>query len=307
MLEAIGNTPVIRIDEKNKILLKLEGENLFGSVKDRAAAYIIERGLESGLINSNTEIVESSSGNFAVALAGVCKVKRIKFTCVIDPLTSEINRKILEIFGANVIIAENPDEYGNYVKDRIEIVKSLIQLKKNVFWPNQYDSSLICEAYEKTIGAEIAALSQIDYVFVATSTCGTIAGVSRAVKARHPYAQIIAVDVEGSKIFEESCNIKRITGVGASFKPKNIDRAMIDDFVIISTEDCIRGCEELINYGIFAGGSSGAVFVACKKYSFNDEMRDKVVMGILPDRGERYLDTIYSSKWQNTFAHKIIT
>ena len=295
LLDAIGNTPIIKIHGDVDILLKLEGTNLFGSVKDRAAAYIIEKGFEDGSINIHTEIVESSSGNFAIALAGVCKMKHMKFTCVIDPLISEVNRKILDIFGANVIIAETPDECGSYVKERIRIVKQIIQSDANMFWPNQYNSPMICEAYERTIGAEIANLGPIDYVFVATSTCGTIAGISKAVKKIHSGACIIAVDVEGSKIFSDNCNVKKITGVGASFIPENLDRAIVDDYVIVKTKDCIQGCKELLEYGIFAGGSSGAVYSAIKSYSFINKIKNKIVVGVLPDRGERYMDTIYAS------------
>lgn len=102
-MDGIGNTPLFHIRGENEVLLKLEGLNLFGSIKDRAAAYLIENGIKNGDIKSTTEIVESSSGNFAVALAGMCKIYQLNFTCVIDPFIAEVNKKILELYGACIL------------------------------------------------------------------------------------------------------------------------------------------------------------------------------------------------------------
>lgn len=302
-MDGIGNTPLFHIRGDNEILLKLEGHNLFGSIKDRAAAYFIEKGINDGKIKRTTEIVESSSGNFAVALAGVCKIYKLKFTCIIDPLISEINRRILELYGAKIIMVTSSDIAGSYVQERLKTVRAIITEKENVCWPNQYDNPVICEAYKNTIGQEISKLYDIDYVFVAVSTCGTIAGISQAVKEHNPDTKIIAVDIEGSKIFKNDYSIKRINGMGASFRPANLEHAYIDDMMIISTEECIKGCMNLLNYGILAGGSSGAVFAACNKFANEHELRRKRIVGILPDRGERYMDSIYNIDWRNNLDY----
>lgn len=299
ILNTIGNTPLVKVYDENELWVKLEGTNPFGSVKDRAAEYVICKGIRDGVINKDTEVIESSSGNFAIALAGVCKVLGIKFTCVIDPLISKVNRRILDVYGANIIESHIPDKNGNYVKDRIRIVKNNIQSRDNMFWPNQYDNPVICEAYEKTIGSEISTLEKLDYLFVAVSTCGTISGISRAVKKEHPETQIIAVDVEGSHIFQSTDSKKYINGMGASFTPPNLQRAHIDDYIIVDTRECIEGCEELLRKGILAGASSGAVLSAFSKAKKDKKLKEKSVsVGVLPDRGSRYLDTIYDSKWQ---------
>lgn len=198
IFDAIGNTPIITIHDKMDIMLKLEGFNIFGSVKDRAAAYIIQKGLREGFLNTNTEIIESSSGNFAVALAGICKVSGLKFTCVIDPMISKINLRILEIYGAHIIMVHKADQYSSYVKERIRVVKEYMENNDNVYWTNQYDNPLICEAYRNTLGKELADLRNLEYLFVAVSSCGTIAGISQAVKKENSNIYIIAVDVEGS-------------------------------------------------------------------------------------------------------------
>ena len=130
-MDGIGNTPLVHIKGSNDILLKLEGHNLFGSVKDRAASYIIEKGIQNAVINSSTEIVESSSGNFAVALSGICKVYSLNFTCVIDPFISEINKRILELYGAKIIMVTRTEIPGSYAQERIKTVKSFLEGHKN--------------------------------------------------------------------------------------------------------------------------------------------------------------------------------
>lgn len=302
ILNMIGDTPLVKIYEDKNVWVKIEGANLFGSIKDRAAAYIIDRGIEKGFISNDTEVIESSSGNFAIALAGICNIKGIKFSCVIDPLISEVNRRILEIYKANIIIADVCDDNGNYVKERIGIVNKILEKNSNIYWPNQYDNPLICEAYEKTVGAEIAQIRNLNYVFIAVSTCGTIAGISTALKKLRPDVKIVAVDIEGSKIFQTKNKKKYINGMGASFIPPNLDRALIDDVLIVDTEECIDGCIKLLERGIFAGGSSGAVFAACVKYIHQHKLDDKVSLCVLPDRGERYIDTIYNEKWRNNIG-----
>ncbi len=298
ILDLVGNTPLVKIYEDKNILLKIEGANLFGSIKDRAAVYIIERGIEDGFINRDTEVIESSSGNFAIALAGICNIKDIKFSCVIDPLISQVNKRILEIYKANIIIADVCDSNGSYVRERIRIVNSVLENNSNFYWPNQYDNPIICEAYEKTIGTEIAQIKDLDYVFVAVSTCGTIAGISKALKHLKPNVKVIAVDIEGSKIFQNKGSKKYINGMGASFTPANLEHAIIDDVIMINTDECISGCARLLEKGIFAGGSSGAVFAACLKYSRQHKLEEKVLLCVLPDRGERYIDTIYNNQWK---------
>lgn len=295
MMDGIGNTPLFHIRGENEILLKLEGHNLFGSIKDRAAAYLLEKEIKNGNIKPTTEIVESSSGNFAVALAGMCKIYQLKFTCVIDPLIAEVNKKILELYGAHIVMVTSTDIPGSYAQERIKTVKSIISKNSNSYWPNQYDSLVICEAYKNTIGKEIANLYDIDYVFVAISTCGTIAGISQAIKEHSPDTKIIAVDIEGSKIFRNDSTMKKINGIGASFRPANLGRAYIDDVMIITTEESINGCWELLKYGILAGGSSGAVFAACNEFIIEHELRGKRIVGVLPDRGERYINSVYNS------------
>ncbi len=293
---AIGNTPMVLLSESPKIYGKLEGQNLYGSAKDRAALYIIQYLLDKNIINQSTEIVESSSGNFAIGIAGVCKSFGLKFTCVIDPLLNETNKTILKQLGANLVIVSKPDENNNYLKSRLSKVKEIIENNSNTYWINQYDNPLIPNAY-KALGEEIVKqLDKIDYIFVPVSTCGTIAGISQFIKSYNSKIKIIGVDLDCSNIFYPAKTKQHIPGMGLFRQPGNLVNAKIDDVVIVSEIDCIKACKSLLNIGIFVGASSGGTYTAIKTYLPNIKPND-VVVAICPDRGERYVKTVFCDEW----------
>ena len=298
--DLIGNTPLLKVNDKIEYYAKLEGNNLFGSVKDRAARYLIESAYKDGIIKNDTVIIESSSGNFGIALAGMCKIKGNPFICVVDPNITEINRKIIELLGAQIVIATKSDENGNYVLDRIQIVKDYISKHKNVYWTNQYQNRYIWKAYF-SLGEELCnEMEEINYVFVAVSTCGTLAGTSRKIKEHFPNCRIIAVDIAGSQIFEKSNRQKHISGIGTGFVPQNLQHAKYDDFIIIDESDAISECRNLLLKGIMVGASSGAVAYAIQNYGgYSEDLQTKKIVRLFPDRGERYLDTIYNKEWCN--------
>lgn len=145
--DMIGNMPPLKINDKVKYYAKIDDSNLFGSVKDRAARYLMENVYNDGIIKNDTVIIELSSGNFGIALAGMYKIKRNPFICVVDPNITEVNRKIIELLGAEIVIASKPDENGNYVQDRIHIVRDYIVEHENVYWTNQYENKYVWKAY----------------------------------------------------------------------------------------------------------------------------------------------------------------
>lgn len=145
--DMIGNTPLLKVEDNVEYCAKIEGSNLFGSVKDRAAKYLMENAYNDGIIKSDTVIIESSSGNFGIALAGMCKIKGNSFICVIDPNITEINRKIIELLGAKIIVACNADQNGNYVQNRIQLVKEYVKNHTNAYWTNQYENEYVWKAY----------------------------------------------------------------------------------------------------------------------------------------------------------------
>jgi cysteine synthase A len=304
ILAAVGNTPLIELkrvfeDKHFRLFAKLEGLNPGGSMKDRPAKSIIERGMELGLIDSNTIVIESSSGNMGIGLAQICAVYGLKFICVVDPKTTAQNLRLLEVYGAEIDLITEPDpQTGEFLQARITRVKSLLVSHSNSFWPNQYANLYNPRAHHQTMREIMDVLDgELDYLFCATSTCGTMRGCSEYLREHRPDAKVIAVDAIGSVIFNSPKAQRLIPGHGAAITPDLYLPNLAARCIHVSDIDCIIGCRRLVKHeAILAGGSSGAVLMAVE-YAKLDIRPGSVCVIILPDRGERYLDTIYSDAW----------
>ncbi|SEO95128.1 cysteine synthase A [Flavobacterium sp. CF108] len=306
ILNKVGNTPLISIpmDENPNlnIFAKLEFYNPTGSVKDRAACYIISRLLNEGIINKDTTLIESSSGNFGVALSAYAKLNGLKFICVIDKTTLPVNEMLIRQQGAEVICITQPDEHGGYLMNRLKKIKEILSTTDNIYWINQYGNPLNAQAYYNSLGKEIcfeAPRQKLDYLFMGISSGGTITGVSRKVKEMYPNVKIIAVDVYGSIIFGGKARKRFIPGIGSSMRPDILNDAKIDDVVYVNEEETISSCRELLElHNLYAGGSSGSVYAAIKKYFIENQVDTQVnIMCVFADRGERYITTIYDDDW----------
>lgn len=311
IFDFIGNTPIINLNDKelNNIVLyiKMESYNPTGSVKDRAAKYIIDKIIDLGLINKDTTIIESSSGNFGIALSAYCKSKGLKFFCVIDPLISEANEMLIKKFSTQVIKVEERDKNGAYLLNRIKKVEEILMQIPNSYWVNQYANKYNYEAYYYTLGDEICKeINNIDYVFVGVSSGGTITGISKKIKEVYPDAKIIAVDIVGSVIFGGEPKKRYIPGIGSSKVPEILRYALIDQVIAINECDVVKECNNLLlQHKIFAGGSSGAVFAAIKKYfSGKSFIKKPNVVTLFADRGDRYVNTVYSDLWCEKFIYR---
>jgi cysteine synthase A len=309
-LENVGNTPLLHLEIDHPLELdlyaKLEFCNPTGSVKDRAANHIIQKLLDRKEINKDTTLIESSSGNFGIALAAYCKKHGLKFIAVIDPCINPINQTLMQAYGATVIKVDVPDCNGGYLLNRIEKVKQLKEEIDNSYWVNQYGNPYNAEAYYKTLGQEICdSMEYLDYLFLGISSGGTITGVSQKVKERFPDAQVVAVDIYGSVIFGNPPRKRYIPGIGSSMVPDIIKQAKIDDVVMVDEVATIDMCNELLcRYNIFAGGSSGSVLAGIKKYFSNSKINGrKNIATIFPDRGDRYATTVYNSEWCEHFKN----
>ncbi len=302
----IINTPIVKLHAflENEIYAKLEDLQIHGSVKDRASKYVISKLLQSKKINSGTTIIESTSGNMGVALAATCQKYGLPCVLVIDATISKINEYLIKKMGA-IIYKENvPDENNSYLKSRIKRVEDYIGCHENVYWFNQYSNPLVREAYEKTLGAEILEqIPDVNYIFMAVSSMGTIAGVSRAVEryngARHTDIKLIAVDIAGSKIFDPTTKaIKHIPGIGSSIVAGHAAFVKITDHSIVEERESVLSLNELLQTeGLFLGGSSGCVFAGMKKYILQNSLKSKKILCVFADRGERYFDTLYNEQW----------
>lgn len=302
IFDYIGKTPVYDIQDKdNNIYLKFEGNNPFGSSKDRSANYVLDKLYRDKVIDKDTVIIESSSGNMGIALAAKCHDLKNRFICVIDPHISFINEYLIEKYGAETIKVTEKDENNSYLKTRLKTIAELQEKLPNVYWFNQYGNPLVCEAYEE-IGREmIEQVKDIDYVFVAVSSAGTIAGISKAIKAYNPNIQVVGVDVLGSKVFDSQTTKKRfLSGIGSSIQSDNLKRAVIDDVILVDEYEGVQGCQDLLqNHFIFGGGSSGCVYAAIKRYVKEHNIQNKNIVGLLNDRGDRYVKTVYAEEWVN--------
>jgi len=306
ILDNVGQTPLVQIESEDleniNLFAKLESFNPTGSIKDRAASYLIKKLLEIEEINKNTTLIESSSGNFGLSLTAYSKKYGLKIYCVLDSKVSPLNEILIKKLGATIIKVTKPDLNGNYILNRIKKVEELGKTIPNSYWINQYTNKYNAEAYYYTLGNELCnEIGSIDYIFIAVGSGGTITGVSQKIKEVFPNAKIIAVDIEGSVIFGGLPKKRHIYGMGSSIVPEVLKKAKIDDVVTIDEIFTVEMCHELLErHTIFAGGSSGLVFAATKKYFIGKILNNKPnVVIIFPDGGDKYISTIYNQKWHD--------
>ncbi|MCD2191540.1 2,3-diaminopropionate biosynthesis protein SbnA [Actinomycetospora soli] len=303
VVDAIGHTPLVKLSRcfpqaDLEVLAKLEMLNPCGSMKDRPARRIVEHGLATGDLVPGMRLVESTSGNLGVALAAVARVHGLKFTAVVDPNTTTANLDLLAVHGAEVDMVTELDSSGGYLHTRIGRARELAASPGTV-WVNQYANTHNPAAYRDTLAVEIldAVEGPIDVLVAAVSTTGSLQGIARRLRTRHPGIRIVAVDAVGSVIFGGRPGPRSIPGFGASRVPELLSRDEIDQVVPIDEDATKAGCRRLVDTeSILAGGSSGAVIAAIQRLSRERDRpagRPLRVVTVLPDRGERYLDQIY--------------
>ncbi|HZP93970.1 MAG TPA: 2,3-diaminopropionate biosynthesis protein SbnA [Burkholderiales bacterium] len=304
-LELLRNTlqPTLHVPlavEGLNLFAKLEYVNPVGSIKDRSAYWILKRAAERGEICEKTTVIESSSGNFATALAAFSRLVGLRFIPVIDPNISGTYESFLRRTCATVVKVEERDDSGGFLKTRLQMVKHLCSTMPNAYWTNQYENLDAVEAHYELTATEICAdFDSLDYVFISVSTAGTIAGVSRRLKERYPKVRVIAVDSEGSVIFGGAPRTRHIPGIGSSIVPPLLSHARIDDVVLIPERETVQACRELLtNHGLFVGGSSGTAFAAVKRLAAKmTGSRRPTVLFLCADRGTPYVETVFDPKW----------
>ncbi|MBW4570966.1 MAG: 2,3-diaminopropionate biosynthesis protein SbnA [Tolypothrix carrinoi HA7290-LM1] len=304
ILGTIGNTPLIELknvfkDAHFQVFAKLEMFNPGGSIKDRSAINMLKNALLRGDIKARSTIIESSSGNLGVGLAQVCAFLNLRFICVVDPKTTQQNINILKAYGAEVDLVTKPDSItGDFLPTRINRVKSLLASIPNSYWCNQYANLDNAIAHYQTMNEIVTALNgKLDYLFCATSSCGTLRGCSEYVRSNNLNTKVIAVDAKGSVIFGDKRGKRLLPGHGAARVPELFEPGLEDECVHISDLECVMGCRHLLCWeAILAGGSSGGIITAIAKKTA-EIPKGATCVAILCDRGERYLDTVYSDTW----------
>jgi N-(2-amino-2-carboxyethyl)-L-glutamate synthase len=305
VLSAVGGTPLVELrkvyrDLGLRLFAKLESLNPGGSIKDRPALEILSAALRDGAVTADTVIVESSSGNMGIGLAQACAFHGLRLICVVDAKAAPQNVRIIQAYGGEIDYVPEPDpETGEFLPARLKRVEQILGSLDNAFWPNQYANEHNSGAHFRTTMREVveALDGKVDYVFCATSTCGTVRGCGEYVRKNALPTRVVAVDAVGSLIFSDQKATRYLPGMGAGVRPPLCDLRYIDDFVHVSDLECVAGCRRLVRLeGILAGASSGGVVAAVAK--IRDRIPDGAVCAVLfPDRGERYLDTVYSDEW----------
>ena len=306
ILGAIGGTPLVQLEKIFEsshfdCFAKLEGLNPGGSSKDRPSVAIVERALRTGEINSDTLIIESSSGNSGIGLAQVCAYHGLHFRCLIDPKVTQQNIDILAAYGAEIEMIEHPDPVtGEFLPAKLKRIDDILDTVENSFWVNQYASLENSGAhYRSTVKEILRDLDghMLDYLFIATATCGTIRGCIDYLMDHGYPTKVIAVDALGSQIFSNYKHDRLMPGFGSAICPKLTPTDGVHKILHVDDIDCVVGCRRLARTeAILAGGSSGGVIIALDRMS-NEIPEGSTVVVLLPDRGERYLDTIYSDAW----------
>jgi cysteine synthase A len=304
ILGAVGSTPLVPLkrvvdDAAFRLWGKVEGLNPGGSIKDRAALSIMGEALRKREIGAGTTVIESSSGNMGIGLAQACLRLGLRFICVVDPKTTAQNLLLLRSYGAEVDMVREPDPAsGEFLQARLNRVRALRAAIADSFWPNQYANLANARAHEATAREILAGVAgELDYLFCTTSTCGTLRGCAQYLREHSPRTQVVAVDAVGSVIFGGGKGRRLIPGHGAGVVPPLFRASDAHQQVSVSDLDCVVGCRRLVRReAILAGGSSGAAIAAVARLRATIP-RDANCVVVLPDRGERYLDTIYCDEW----------
>ena len=245
----------------------MEFLNPGGSSKDRPATQMLLEAFEKGKIDKHTTIIESSSGNLAIGLAQACAYLGLKLICIMDVKSTVANRKIVETYGATVDVIEKALS-GDFLQARIQRVQELLDLTPNSFNCNQYANTDNPLAYHRMMLEITSALGdRVDYLFCATSSCGSLRGCAEYIAQQGLNTQIVAVDAQGSVIFGNEPKKRLIPGHGSSRVPELFHPDLANTHILISDLDCVVGCRHLLNReAIFAGGSSGGIVSAILKF-----------------------------------------
>ena len=292
----VGNTPLVKLKKISSglpgmVVAKMESMNPLGSVKDRIGFSMIKDAEDRGVIHEGTVIIEPTSGNTGISLAFVCAQRGYRLILTMPDTMSVERRKLLKIFGAELVLT--PGEKG--MKGAVEKAEELLKEHKDSFMPQQFKNPANPKIHRETTAEEIwnDTEGQVDFLVSGIGTGGTITGVTSVIKQRKPEFKAIAVEPEGSPILSGgSPGPHKIQGIGAGFIPDVLDTKIYDEVIKISNEDAGIYARRLAREeGLLAGISSGANVAAAVEIAKRPENKGKMIVTIICDTGERYLST----------------
>ena len=297
---AVGYTPLVAINKLGsataQILVKLESKNPCGSVKDRIAKYMIEAAEAAGQIKPDTVVVEPTSGNTGIGLAFICAAKGIALTLTMPESMSTERRRLLQIFGANIVLTPAARGMGGAVEKAEQLVAEnphalILQQFKNPANPQAHRETTAKEIWVDTDG-------KVDILVAGVGTGGTLTGCGEVLKARNPALKVVAVEPKDSPVLAGGKpGPHKIQGIGAGFVPDVLNVDLIDEVVPVANEDAMETARQLAaKEGILSGISGGANVWAAVQLSQRAENEGKTIVTFICDTGERYVSTeLYGS------------
>ena len=296
IVEAIGETPLVRLNRLDESLpgnvaVKLEFYNPAGSVKDRIGRAIIDAAEESGALKPGGTIVEGTSGNTGIALAMVGAARGYRVILTMPETMSAERRVLLRAYGAQIVLT--PGTEG--MRGAVEKAKEIVANTENAILASQFSNEANPAIHYKTTGPEIweATDGKVDIFVAGIGTGGTISGSGKYLKEQNPNIKVVAVEPKDSPLLSEGrVGPHKIQGLGANFVPDTLNRGIYDSVTPVSAEDAMRTSRLLATQeGILGGISSGAAVWAALEEAKKSENKDKLIVAIVPDFGERYIST----------------
>lgn len=296
--EMVGQTPILQLHHIEKLeqtqahlFAKLEYYNPAGSVKDRVARGMLLDALKSGKLQPGATIIEPTSGNTGIGLCAIGTALGFEVIIVMPDTMSEERRKLMKAFGAKLVLT--PGQEG--MTGAINKAKALVKDIPQSFIPSQFTNPSNPKAHYLSTGPEINEQmdGKVDIFVAGVGTGGTISGVGQYLKEKNPQVQIIAVEPKDSPLLSNGqTGPHQLQGIGANFVPETLDTHIYDQIITVSTNEAFEAARQLAQKeGILTGISSGAALYAAKTLAKQPENKDKNIVVLLPDGGDRYLST----------------
>ena len=287
-LDLIGNTPILNLKQIGypNLFVKLEKTNPGGSIKDRAALYMINGAEEKGILNKDSVLVEATSGNTGIALAMAGKLKGYKVIIIMPDTMSIERRQLVKAFGAELILTEG----AKGMAGSIEKANELLDKNPNYICLGQFDNEDNPRAHYETTGPEILKeVKDVSFIVAGIGSGGTIVGAGKFLKEKNKEIKVIGIEPKSSPLITENkSGPHKIQGIGANFIPKIYDKDIVDKVITVSDEDSYETVRLIANkLGILIGISSGANIFGAMKLS--DENPDKIIVTVAPDGVDKYM------------------